>query len=109
MRRQPRSGRDGGMDLLGRCRCVAEGDENALPDQCADEFRNLIVMRRQRYLADQTATDALPFGDLVEIGCADMFTRMRATRSAGRRIGTQPFWKQLLKKMSPNEGAMKAR
>ena len=34
---------------------------------------------------------------------------MRATRSAGRRIGRQPFWKQLLKKMSPNEGAMKAR
>ena len=34
---------------------------------------------------------------------------MRATRSAGRRIGRQPFWKQLLKKMSPNDGAMKER
>ena len=29
---------------------------------------------------------------------------MRATRSAGRRIGRQPFWKQLLKKMSPKRG-----
>src|SRR6476660_4947563 len=69
------------MDLVRRCRRVAEGDQNALADQRADEGRNLIVMRRQRYLADQTAADALPFGDLVEIGRADVLTRMRAARA----------------------------
>jgi hypothetical protein len=62
---------------------VADGDQNTLANQSVDEVGNLIMMRRQGYLADQTATGALPFFDLVEIRRADMFTRMRATIALG--------------------------
>ena len=77
------------MDLVCRCRRVTDRDQNVLANQRADEVGDLIIMRRQRYLADQTATRALPFSDLVKIGRPDMFTGMRTARAVlGREIWT---------------------
>src|SRR5258706_923177 len=76
MRAHPRSGIDGGANLVARRLGMPDGYQHATPGDLRNEGRRALIFRRERQQLDLSSRRILDAAELIQVRRPDMLPRM---------------------------------